>query len=505
MVASHAQECKSAILERVKELNQFIVEAAKNGATSYEVESELFKSVLEMGRLFFAGYVALVGTGDVGETLQVSPDTTLERQPELKSREYTTVFGTITVDRTIYSRGAHQKSVAPLDARLDLPESKFSYLLQSWDQMIATEQPYDQVSKVLERILGFKQHCDSLERMSRMMSDNASDFTWTLPFPPVEEEGELLVQSADGKGVPIRRLADTQPIEDHQHNRGPKPDRKRMATLGTVYSVDRNVRTPQDILDALFHDPTVPRPDSPERPKPQHKWTYALLDEYPRHAESIDGQPAVFGWLDRCAVGRWRQMGPSTPRIALMDGQKSLWNLLEIFGSQDDIIKILDLLHVTPRIWDAAKIFHDDLADQKKFVYDKTSLMLHGKVTSVVHSLRSLATRRNLSVAKKKSVEVICKYFLNNADRMKYDEYLAAGYPIASGAIEGACCHLVKDRMERTGMSWSRNGAQAMLHLRAIWISDKWDEFMKYRMNCERKRLYPYLESAKLDESPIAA
>ena len=73
----------------------------------------------------------------------------------------------------------------------------------------------------------------------------------------------------------------------------------------------------------------------------------------------------------------------------------------------------------------------------------------------------------------------MCGYFDAHLNRMKYDEYLAAGYPIATGVIEGACRHLVKDRMERSGMQWTLTGAQAMLNLRALRQSSYWDEFQQ--------------------------
>jgi hypothetical protein len=69
---------------------------------------------------------------------------------------------------------------------------------------------------------------------------------------------------------------------------------------------------------------------------------------------------------------------------------------------------------------------------------------------------------------------------------MAYNEYLQAGYPIASGVIEGACRHVVKDRMERSGMRWILDGAQAMLGLRCIHLSGSWDEFIRFRIKREK-------------------
>jgi hypothetical protein len=487
------------------ELVAFVKQAAVDGLPAHEVELALFRGVMKLGRELLSAFIELQGTGDIGPEMTLPDGSQLVRQPEIHERQYMTIFGEFTIQRTAYSQGTHRKAEMPLDARLQLPESKFSHLLQSWDQMIATEQPYGQVSRVMETIFEVAQHVDSLERMSRGMSGDAESYCWTRPAPPAAEEGEILVQSADGKGVPIRHPADTKPIEDHQPRRGPKPDRKRMATVGAIYSVDRFVRTPQQLLDALFREPNQVRdPDLPERPRPQHKLTYARLDDDPA-PNAVNGQAAVFGWLAQNTENRLKRRRKEIPVIALMDGQESLWNMLDTFLGAEDMIKILDILHVTPRIWSSAKLFHESHGAQTKFVYEQTGRILNGEVKSVVHSLRSLATRRKLSKKKTAALEVICNYLLKNADRMRYNEYLAAGYPIASGVIEGACRHVVKDRMERTGMSWTRPGAQAMLNLRAIWTSDHWDDFVKYRVEKESDRLYPHRELLKAANWTFAA
>jgi hypothetical protein len=103
-----------------------------------------------------------------------------------------------------------------------------------------------------------------------------------------------------------------------------------------------------------------------------------------------------------------------------------------------------------------------------------------------------LATNNNLKGKKRKKIDTITNYFAKNQHRMRYHEYLAAGYPIASGVIEGACRHVVKDRLERTGMTWTVPGAQAMLSLRCIHLSELWDEFTNFRVQSETERLYPY-------------
>ena len=133
------------------------------------------------------------------------------------------------------------------------------------------------------------------------------------------------------------------------------------------------------------------------------------------------------------------------------------------------------------------------------------------EVRSVIAGLRQMGSKRKFRGKKREKLATICGYLQNNAHRMRYDEYLAAGYPIASGVIEGACRHVVKDRMERSGMRWTMGSAQAMLDVRSTYVNGDWDAFMAYRIEQETQRLYPYRELVEpIDmpegiEMPIAA
>jgi hypothetical protein len=116
--------------------------------------------------------------------------------------------------------------------------------------------------------------------------------------------------------------------------------------------------------------------------------------------------------------------------------------------------------------------------------------ILKGKAGSVAATLRWMGDYRKLPASKKEQLRKICDFFEKNRERMRYDEYLQAGYPIATGVIEGACRHLVKDRLERAGMRWLLKGAQSVLHLRSVHLSGLWDEFTAYRIKREAERLY---------------
>ena len=141
MITQERHLDKSELVDQMAELQQFVHDAARDGTAAHEVEHGLFRRLLSLGHDLLSKFFSLQGSGDIGQQLTFPDGEVLPRQPELHDHPYTTIFGDFTLSRTVYSAGANQQLVAPLDARLQLPDCKFSHLLQSWDQLVATEQP----------------------------------------------------------------------------------------------------------------------------------------------------------------------------------------------------------------------------------------------------------------------------------------------------------------------------------------------------------------------------
>jgi hypothetical protein len=199
----------------------------------------------------------------------------------------------------------------------------------------------------------------------------------------------------------------------------------------------------------------------------------------------------VFDWV----WWEFAQRNPQLkrPTVCLCDGQEALWEACAQAVLDYERIDILDLLHVTPRLWSAAKLLYGVQSKEVlPFVRRVVTQVLEGKVELVIRTIRRYAKERGLAKAKTKALGRICNYLHKNRHRMRYDEYLKKGYPIASGVIEGACRHLIKDRMERAGMHWTLTGAQAMLDLRSLWVGGYWQEFQQHRIERETRRLYPH-------------
>jgi hypothetical protein len=154
-------------------------------------------------------------------------------------------------------------------------------------------------------------------------------------------------------------------------------------------------------------------------------------------------------------------------------------------------VEILDLLHATGYLWDAVHLFHDPGSAMAQTWMKLLVLgLLSGMGTGVIRWLQHLAEQGELPAASRTRLEQIYGYFDHHRERIHYDRYLTAGYPIASGVIEGACRHVVKDRMERAGMHWTLPGAQALLNLRCVALNDEWEPFINHHIQSETARLY---------------
>jgi hypothetical protein len=493
----------------LNDLKASVERAAREGVTAHEVEAGIWHRVLQLGHQALGLLFTLVGPGDVGEGVILPDGRQVRRLEAPHARVYQSVFGRFEVERVVYgSREGQKIEYVPFDTQLQLPESDFSYLLQEWTQSLAVENAYRRVPETLGRILDVHPAVDSLERMNLKMSETVRPFRESRPAPEPEDEGALMVVSADGKGIPIRRAAPEAPIVGHDPEQEVQRNRKKIAVVGTVYTIDPFVRTPEEVAESLFHSPDD-KPPAVARPVPKHKRLWASLPQE-QDGREVSATEETFDWLAQEVASR----NPEADKLilVLMDGQKSLWEAGQRVLPQEGTLEILDLLHATPRLWDAAHLFYGrDEKQALSFVYDRVLRMLTGEVRSVVAGLRQMGTKRKLRGKTRDKLATICGDLENNAHRMRYDVYLAAGYPIASGVIEGACRHFIKDRMERSGMRWTLESAQAMLDVRSIYLNGDWDDFMQYRIEKETQRLYPYralvapIDTLEEVELPLAA
>ena len=464
--------------------------AAKRGDAVHEVEEMTWGDLIETGREMIVAFIQQQEAELPRPAVIEHEGKQLQRLPQRRVRAYVSAFGPAPFERDVYAtRETQRQEVVPLDAKLGMPESDTSYLLQKWSGTQFVKESYKESRITLQSILGFAPSVNCLEDMAAQASAHAEVyFDQQAAVDPTTEE-EILVATSDCKGVPMRKVdAPRRKQDDNVPHRkrlkkGEKNGQKRMACVGGVYSVAPFRRTVEDVLNEILR-----KEKQEQRPKPQNKRLRAVLTRQVDDKE-VNAKDVVFDWLGQ----ELQQRDPHENRtvIAVMDGENKLRDLQELKIKR--AIGILDIWHVTEYLWDLAYCFYRDGSDEAEaFVETYLRKLLEGKLNRVIGGIRQMATKRDLSQPKWDKVEDCLTYFATRSEYMKYDEYLAAGYPIGSGVVEGACRHLVKDRMEQAGMRWRIAGAQAILSLRAIYVNDDWDAFHANRIQTEQRKLYSY-------------
>ena len=437
-----------------------------------QIEKSLFRGLMELGKSLLQDSVDEVAH----EEERAAPEHPLDesgialQRVERTPRRLVTVFGELRIQGPVYAVRRKQKiQRAPVDERLALPAGEFSYLLEDWAQRMVVKDAFAEAAASLHELLGIDVSVRSLEGMNRRMAADVEAFREQQPAPADDDEGELLVVLSDATGVPM-------------HRRGGK---MQMAYLGASYTVDRFPRTIDQVLDEVLR-----KECAKSRPRPKHRRLYGdMTRALPDDPDTeFDGRVGVFSWLSHEVSTRGGD--GSRPVICLMDGEHKLWDRKREL-LPENVVEVLDLWHVMDRLWDVAKALHGAHdAASREFVSQRLRQILSGNVGRVIGGLRQTLTKRRLPRAAAETIASTVTYFSNNRHRMRYHDCLREGYPIASGVIEGACRHVVGDRLDRTGTRWTVEGAISMLATRTTYLSDDWNDYQQFRIKREQNRLH---------------
>jgi len=445
----------------------------------HEVEAEEFERAREVCRLLLEEHIRARGVGEVGTAIEVTEgdDQRVHSHRRLQVCGQKTLFGEVEIERLAYALPGHD-SVRPLDQQLALPERSFSQEVQRMGVLRAVQGPFDEAVDHVASVTGLEVSKRSVEQIVR---DSAVDFDafYQETEPSVEDTGPIVVGSVDGKGIPMVKPEGAEKVV--RRGKGQKANKKRMATVATVYTTVPRVRTPEEVVESLFR-PKLKlvdrKKDRKARTGPEQKRVWASLK---------DGKEAVIRQM--AEEMKLRDPKGEKKQTVLTDGERVLQRL--VLQVLPGVLLILDLLHVLEKLWKVAHVFYEERSPEAEaWVKAHALMILQGKVSQVVKGMRQSATKRGLVGEAKKTVACVSAYLYHNRAFMRYHEYLAEGLPIASGAVEGACKNLVKDRFERSGMRWTEDTAEAMLKLRATYLSGDFEDYWDFHLEKEQQRLY---------------
>ncbi len=256
-------------------------------------------------------------------------------------------------------------------------------------------------------------------------------------------------------------------------SKGEKRGRKRMAEVGAVYDVTPVPRAATDIIGG---------DDKTESPTATNKWLTASVVE-----DTATVIASVFDEAER------RDPNHQRTWIALVDGNNHQISRIETEAAARgvELTVLVDVVHVLEYLWSAAwSFFAEGDAAAESWVAGKALSILEGNASTVAASIRRKATRRGLDAPARKNADTCADYLLAKRDYLDYPLALNKGWPIATGVIEGACRHLVKDRMDITGARWGLEGAEAVLQLRALRTNGDFDHYWRFHLGMERRRVH---------------
>jgi hypothetical protein len=491
----NSQEIIQDIRAEFEHLLEFVTGEEARTAKADRIERGLFKMLLKLGarllQLFFTMRSEICSRQAVqsksGQELPYHRDT---------GRVYFSIFHKVFIERPyFYKQGVGTQ--IPLDAELGLGDDSYSDLLRETTEHLAIYHVYGgDNADFMERLFGFSLSTRALQQNIAEDSESVEAYYAQKSPPCPESEGKILVIQADGKGIPMVLEEDEVPEAQVRLGKGQKHGHKKEAIVTTVYTIKAAPRTPSEVIASFFKE-NQPKKKRKKDAKPKNKHIWATLD----------GKDAA---LARLAIQVALREGTHIRhRVALCDGCEALQARLVL--QFQDFVLILDFVHANEYLWDVANSLLGEASEQRlEWVKSRTLQILSGQTEAVIAELRQIAKNKKTKAAQRTQLHKTANYFERNLPYMDYQTYLAKGYPIASGAIEGACRHFVKDRFELSGMRWLQTGAENLLRLRAVAENDDWDAYYTYRREQRQLRLYGQsvsnmqpLEAQAINSQPV--
>jgi hypothetical protein len=399
-----------------------------------------------------------------------------------RERVLTSVFGEVVVTRIAY-RGRGLADLHPADAALNLPAETYSHGLRRLTAVEAARGSYDNAAAAIERATGVRVGKRQMQQLIERAAADLEGF-YADRDQPTCPEGDVLVLTFDAKGIVMRpdglRAATANNAASHKLStrlsRGEKRYRKRMAEVAAVYDLAPVPRTVADILPDSDGEHVQPAPVA------AGKWLYASVTD-------DAAQVITAGFTEATR----RDPDHQRTWVALVDGNTHQIDRIRTEartrGVQVHIV--VDVIHVIEYLWKAAWCFFtegDPAAET--WVREQIRAVLAGRAGLVAAAIRRKATYHGLDPGQRKAADTAATYLINKKPWLDYPTALAAGWPIATGVIEGACRHLVKDRMDITGARWSLTGAEAILKLRALISNGDFDTYWTWHLAQEQQRVH---------------
>lgn len=430
---------------------------------TYQLFTDCLKEALSStGKVMITNFLNEYDVNE--ESIQFNGE--LYKNKIISKKKFLTFFGEIELKRTLYQKDRGGKCYIPLDDKWGVTDEYASpdiqdAVLYSSAHMIPCE-----VEKLLEKCAFFNPSATAVQNMieksAKVIEKNEDEiYTKIILDEEIPKETEILAASLDGANVLLRE-------------KGSKKGRK----LSRPKKGENN----NEIQKSCYKNAMVGTISYYKKRKDGEKHPDRLETKY--IARMPENRAITFKERFELSIKNVTSKLTNNPKkIMILDGARKLWNYVNNNTLFDDYEKLVDFYHTTEHLSIASEIiFGKKNDDSKKWFneYRKKLLNIDNGAYKVIRSLEYYLNKIKKGTQRYKDLKRELTFFRNNKNKMNYLYFLENGWPIGSGPVEAACKTIVKQRLCRSGMRWLRKGGQAILNLRTIVKSNRWENFWEH-------------------------
>lgn len=392
------------------------------------------------------------------------------RRKMASTKEFLTPFGTMDITRSLYQADSGGKTYCPLDSFWGMNDEFATEDVREAVAFAMAHLTAGETEQLFEKSAWFHPSATAAKNMTNRIGDFIEEHDDTImqsvqDNQDIPKQSDVLVASLDGTNVLLREKGcqKGRPAE--------RPGRNASSSENTAY---RNAMTG---AISFYELPC----ESQKRPQ---RLQSSYIGRMPQK-----GAVTFKRQFEQEVLAAQEKTSSAVTKIFLCDGQCSIWSYANSNPIYEDYEKLIDFYHTTEHLSKAGEALFGKNSREGKSWYQKYYRKLleeEDGADSVLRSMRYYGQIRKLSKNRRQVLEQQKTFFKRNKDKMRYAEFIARGLPIGSGPVEAACKSIIKTRLCRSGMRWSRKGGQHIVHLRCFVKSHRWDDFWKHYTQLKR-------------------
>lgn len=386
-------------------------------------ETGVMNLVMTLGKALLQRWVDHSNNGYKGSSITCKCGGSM-RFIQHRSRDIQTLFGHIKIKRAYYYCSSCRTGIAPYDKTSGLGSEQLSPAMAKACCTLAVDDSFEQTSRKIEDLFGQKVSDNTIERVVHQVGNTV-----------LTHQNVMLNEFLTDRKIPEAQV---------------KPKRLYICPDGTT--VNEKDGWHETKVGCIY-------------------WQDERFVKNKRYTGSFENSE-VFGnhlWLNACRCG-YRE---ADEVVYIGDGAGWIRTIHDKHFKKATFI--VDWFHASEHIWDCGKVLFGDGTDMThEWVKHYESLLWNGCTRQLLNDLKKMYKKSR--VRKREAIETLHRYISGNEEQMCYDVFRSKGYDIGSGAVEGACKHVVGKRLKQAGMIWIRAGSSAILALRITWLNKEWEE-----------------------------